>query len=69
MGTDKMILTHVCNKLSMVIFPDRNDWESVFQPDRNVKMVWFRENGGTWAGVYGYGTRRKLSFSQHNVCH
>jgi hypothetical protein len=42
-GTVKMILTQVCNKLFTVIFLDRSDWKGKFPLDRNVKMVWFRE--------------------------
>jgi hypothetical protein len=67
MGPDKMIPRHVYDKPFMIIFPDRSQWKEGFQPDRKGGLIWYTDgsktNKGTGAGVYCYGTRRKLSFS------
>jgi ribonuclease HI len=67
MGTDKMILRHVYYKPFTGRFPDRSEWKDAFQPDRKGGLVWYTDgsktNKGTRAGMYGYGTRMKLSFS------
>jgi hypothetical protein len=34
MGSDKMILRHVYDKLFTIRFPDRSEWKEGFQPDR-----------------------------------
>jgi ribonuclease HI len=66
-GTDKMILRHVYSKAFMVRFPDRSEWKDGFQPDRKGGLICYtygsKTNKGTGAGVYGYGTRMKCSFS------
>jgi ribonuclease HI len=42
-------------------------WKEAFQPDRKGGLIWYTDgsktNKGTGAGVYCYGTGRKLSFS------
>jgi hypothetical protein len=51
----------------MVRFPDRSEWKDEFHLDRKGGLIWYTDgsktNKGTGAGVYGYGTRMKLSFS------
>jgi hypothetical protein len=67
MGTDKMIPRHVYSEPFTVRFPDRSEWKDGFQPDRKGGLIWYTDgskaNKGTGAGVYGYGTRMKRSFS------
>jgi hypothetical protein len=67
MGTDKMIPRHVHDKPFKVRFPDRSEWKDGLQPDRKGRLIRYidgsKVNYGTGAGVYGYGTKRKLSFS------
>jgi hypothetical protein len=66
MGTDRMIVIHVCDKLLAVTFPDRSEWKDRVQPDRKGGLIWYTDdsktNKGIVVGVYGYGTRQKLSF-------
>jgi hypothetical protein len=68
MGSNKMMLRHVYDKHFMIRFPDRSGWKEGFQPDRRGGLIWFTDgsektNKGTEAGVYCYGTGRKLSFN------
>jgi hypothetical protein len=67
MGSDKMNPRHVCDKPFTVRFPDRSEWKDELQPDRKGRLIWYidgsKANYGTGAGVYGYGTKWKLSFS------
>jgi hypothetical protein len=67
MGTDRMISRYVYDKSFIVIFPDRRERRYGVQPDRKGGINWYidgcKTNKGTGAGVYGYGTRWKLSFS------
>jgi hypothetical protein len=67
MGTDKMIPRHVYSKPFAVRFPDRSEWKDWFQPDSKGGRIWYTDGSkttkGTGAGVYGYGTRMKCSFS------
>jgi hypothetical protein len=67
MGTDKMIPRHVYGKAFTVRLPDRSEWNDRFHPDRKGRLIWYTDgsktNKSTRAGVYGYGTRMKLSFS------
>jgi hypothetical protein len=67
MGSDKMIPRHVYDKPFMNEFPDRSKWKDGLQPDRKGGLIWYTDgsktNKGTGAGVYYYGTRRKLTFS------
>jgi hypothetical protein len=67
MGSDKMILRHVCDKPFIVRLPERSEWKEGFEPDRKAGLIWFTDgsktNNGTGAGVYCYGTRLKLNFS------
>jgi hypothetical protein len=55
------------NKPFTIRLPDRSEWDGRFQPDRKEELVWYTDNSkineGTTAGLYGYGTRRNLSFS------
>jgi hypothetical protein len=60
MVVGKMIPRYVFNKPFMVQFPDRGELESGFQPNLEHR---FKTNEGNGAGVYGYGTRRKLSYN------
>jgi hypothetical protein len=67
MGTDKMILRNVYEKPFTIRIPDRSEWKEGFEPDRKGGLIWYTDgsktNKGTGAGVYCYGTRRRLSFS------
>jgi ribonuclease HI len=67
MGADEIIPRHVYDGPFTVRFPDRNEWKDGFQPNRKGGLVWdtddSKTNKGTGAGVYGYGTRKKLSLS------
>jgi hypothetical protein len=67
MGTDKMILRHVCDKPFMIRFPVGSEWKDGFEPNRKGRLIWYldgsKTNKGNGAGVYGYGSRHKLSFS------
>jgi hypothetical protein len=62
-----MIPRHVYDKHFMVRFPDRSEWKDGLQANRKGGPIWYtngsKPNKGTGAGVYGYGTRQKLSFS------
>jgi hypothetical protein len=58
MRNDKMARRHVLNKPLTVRFPDGSKWESRFLP---------KTNEGTSARVYGYGIRKRLSFSLANT--
>jgi hypothetical protein len=70
MGTDKLIPRHVYDKPFTVTFPERSEWKDGFQPDRKRGLLSYADgsktNKGTGAGVFGYGTRQKLSFSLGN---
>jgi hypothetical protein len=52
MGSDKMILRHV----DEIRFPDRNEWNRGFQPDKKEGLIWYTDGSetgkGTRAGVY-----------------
>jgi hypothetical protein len=67
MGSDKMILRHVYDKPFMNRFYDRSEWKEGFQPNRKGGLIWYTDGSktkkSTEAGVYCYGTGRKLSFS------
>jgi hypothetical protein len=57
MGTDKMILRHVCDKPFMIRFSDRSEWKEGFQPNRKGGLIWYidgsKTNKGTGAEVFG----------------
>jgi hypothetical protein len=66
--TDIMIAKHVYDKTFTVRFRDRSDWKDGFQPDCKGGLIWYaddskKNNKGTGAGLYGYGTKWKLIFS------
>jgi hypothetical protein len=67
MGSDKMIPRNVYEKPFTITHPDRSEWKDGVLPDRKGGLIWytdgFKTNKGTGAGVYCYGTRRRLSFS------
>jgi hypothetical protein len=68
MGSHKMIQRQVNDKALMIKISDRNEWKEGFQPDRKGGLIWYTDGSktkkeGTGAGVYCYGTRRKLCFS------
>jgi hypothetical protein len=67
MGSDKMILRHVYDKPLTIRLPERSEWKEGFQPDGKGGLIWYADgpktNKLTGAGVYCYGTGRKLSFS------
>jgi hypothetical protein len=67
MGIDKVIPRHAYDRPFTVGFPDRGEWKDMFQPNRKQGLIWYTDGSktckGTGAGVFGYGTRRKLSFS------
>jgi hypothetical protein len=48
----------------MARFPDRREWENGFQLERNGKLIWhmdgYKTNEGTEAGVYEYGSGKRL---------
>jgi hypothetical protein len=66
MGSDKMIPRHVYDKPFTIRFPDRGEWKEGFQPNRKEGLLWYTDGSktskGTGAGVYCYGTGRRLSF-------
>jgi ribonuclease HI len=51
----------------MIRLPDRSEWKEGFEPGRKGGLIWYTDgsktNKNTGAGVYRYGTRRRLSFS------
>jgi hypothetical protein len=53
--------------MKMIRLPDRSEWEDGIQPNRKGAPVLYTDgsqtNEGTGAKMYGYGTRRNLSFS------
>jgi hypothetical protein len=63
----KMIPRYEFNKPFLARFPDTSILENGFQSDRNDGLIWYMDgsktNEGNGAGVYGYRTRRRLSFS------
>jgi hypothetical protein len=65
MGSDKMIPRNAYEKPFMIRIPDRSEWKEGFEPDRKGGLIWntdgSKTNKGTGAGVYCYGTRRRLS--------
>jgi ribonuclease HI len=67
MGFDKMIPRNVYKKPFTIRIPDRSAWKEGFEPDRKGGIIWYTDgsktSNGTGAGVYCYGTRRRLSFS------
>jgi hypothetical protein len=67
MGSDKMIPRNVYEKPFMIRLLDRSEWKEGFQADRKGGVIWYTDGSktskGTGAGVYCYGTRRRLSFS------
>jgi len=50
-----------------VMFPDKCEWQSRFNPDDNGGLVWYTEksktNKGTGAGVCRWGFRRGHRFN------
>jgi hypothetical protein len=64
-GDDKIIPLYVCNKPDMVRFPDRIGLKHRFHLDRSGGLVWgidgSKANEGIDAGVYSYGTRKRLT--------
>jgi hypothetical protein len=58
MGTDRMILRHVCDKPFTVWFPDISEQKDGVQPNREGGLIsymdGFKANKGTETG---YGTR------------
>jgi ribonuclease HI len=62
-----MIPRGVYDKPFTIRFPDRSEWKEVFQHNRKGGLIRYADgsktNKGTGAGVYCYGTGRKLSFS------
>jgi hypothetical protein len=63
----KMIPRYAYDKSFTVRFPDRCEQKDGLRTDRKVGLIWYtgcsKTSKGTGAGVYGYGTRWKVSFS------
>jgi len=60
-----MIPLCVCNKPDIVRFPDRIGLKNMSHLNRSGGLVWCvdgsKANEGIGAGVYSYGTRKRLS--------
>jgi hypothetical protein len=67
MGTDEVILRNAYDKTFTVKFPDRCEWKDCLRTNRKGGLIRYidgsKTSKGTVAGVYGYGTKWKLSFS------
>jgi ribonuclease HI len=67
MGAHKIIPKYDYGKSFTVRFPDRFEWKHGLKNDREGELIWYTDGSktskGTRAGVYAYGTRRKLSVS------
>jgi hypothetical protein len=66
MVSDKKISRrHVYDKPFTIRLPERSKWKEWFEPEGKGGLIWFTDGcktiKGTGAGVYCYGTKRKLS--------
>jgi hypothetical protein len=76
METDEMVPRYAYDKSLTFRFPDRCEWKDGLRTDRKGGLIWYtsglKTSKSPGAGVYCYGTRRKLSFSlgqYTTVCH
>jgi len=57
----------VYSKTFTIKFPDKCEWQNVFNPDNKGGLVWYKDgsktNKGTGAGVYRWCSRREHTFN------